>query len=345
MAQKKSAPAAKPETKALTVIERAVAALGYNVETVKDLKKLAGESESIKAITNTAGYDQCHAARMVLKNRRIEITNAGKTARDDAQKFSKAVIAEEQRLIAIIEPEEKRLQKLQDDHDDAIEAEKQRLIQLELDRVNALTQRLERIRTVDNALANASSEQIAKVIGMLEQLVVDASFEEYEQQASDAKGGSLLRLRDLHAAAVAREVAAEVARKNAAELEQLRKEKAERDERDRKAAAEEQARRDEIARVERIRLATEAAASVQAPQTVAPQHAHTAGATYTYDAPAILARVEESKSEPRPEPLIRRPERPSFDQIVDALCQRFEVEEDTVRSWICENVVMASEAA
>ncbi|MFX8160626.1 hypothetical protein ABTL01_19900, partial [Acinetobacter baumannii] len=61
---------------------------------------------------------------MTLANARIAISKAGKEARDDATKFSKAVIEEEKRLIAIIEPEEDRLRGLRDAWDAEREREK-----------------------------------------------------------------------------------------------------------------------------------------------------------------------------------------------------------------------------
>ena len=132
-------------TTALTIAERATRALGL-LTIEADLIALAERSKSIVAITNAAGYDQCHAARIALKNQRVEIARRGKMARDDATQFSKAVIAEEKRLIGFIEPEEDRLQALQDAHDAAIEAEKQAKIAAELARVQKIRQSIDLIR-------------------------------------------------------------------------------------------------------------------------------------------------------------------------------------------------------
>ena len=61
------------------------------------------------APTNRAGRDQCHAAAMAALKARTAVVNAAKSARADATAFSRAVIAEEARLVALIEPEEIRL--------------------------------------------------------------------------------------------------------------------------------------------------------------------------------------------------------------------------------------------
>ncbi|MCT9071221.1 hypothetical protein N6G06_07570 [Cupriavidus gilardii] len=75
----------------LTLPQRAAVALG-SAEHETKLKELAIKHADIVDIKNSAGRDQCHAAMMTLANARVAITKAGKEARDDATKFSKAVI-------------------------------------------------------------------------------------------------------------------------------------------------------------------------------------------------------------------------------------------------------------
>lgn len=136
----------------LTLVERAEQSLAF-ADTKEKLAELAKQSERIVEITNSAGREECHAARMRLKNMRIEIGKRGKEARDDATKFSKAVIAKENELVAIIEPEESRLQGLQDAWDAErererqakIEAERQRLAEIERQRLEAERAEAERI--------------------------------------------------------------------------------------------------------------------------------------------------------------------------------------------------------
>lgn len=52
-------------------------------------------------------------ARLNIRDARVAITKTGKALREDALKFSKAVIAKEKELVAIIEPEENRLAELE----------------------------------------------------------------------------------------------------------------------------------------------------------------------------------------------------------------------------------------
>ena len=131
---------------ALTVQERAAVALGAAAHEAK-LIEMAKQSTEIVAITNPASYQQAHGARMALKTARVSIEKTGKAAREDATAFSKAIIAEEKRLIGIIEPEETRLQELQANHDAKAEAEKQAKIKAEEERMARVQAAIEDIRS------------------------------------------------------------------------------------------------------------------------------------------------------------------------------------------------------
>src|SRR5574338_1543633 len=109
---------------ALTVAERAAIAIGAPAYEIA-LVDLVKESASIVQIKDKIGYQQAHSARMRLKLTRVEIQKRAKDAREDAQAFSKALIAEEKRLVALVGPEEDRLQSLQYVWDAARSAEQQ----------------------------------------------------------------------------------------------------------------------------------------------------------------------------------------------------------------------------
>src|ERR1700722_6232281 len=223
---------ATSETKALTVVQRATLALG-KVDYEPKLIEMAGASKSITVITNADGYSQCHAARMVLKNERIQIEKDGKKARDDANAFNKAVIALETKFIGIISPEEKRLEKLQKDWDDAREAEKQARIAAELERVADLQDRVAELRGNQMLSPTSGSKLIAEHIADLEAIPIDSGFQEFEQQAADAKGAGLKRLNDLHAAALAHEAEQDRLTAEREELIRLRAEQSRREAEDR----------------------------------------------------------------------------------------------------------------
>jgi len=101
----------KADTKELAVIDRAAIALNASA-VEKQIHELLEKSKGITVITNAAGRDECHAAAMQTVKARTSISKDGAAARADATAYSKAVIAEEKRLLGLIEPEEARLRNL-----------------------------------------------------------------------------------------------------------------------------------------------------------------------------------------------------------------------------------------
>lgn len=234
------------ESTAVSLIERASVALGA-AEHEKRLVELAKTSVGITSITNAAGYQECHSVRMSLKKARIEIEKTGKAARGDAVAFLKAVIAEERRLIGIIEPEETRLQTIQDAHDAKAEAERQAKAKAEEARITAIQ---ERIDWMLGQPAEAIGLSAAAVKVMLDELVAapvtPALYAEFITRAEAVKAASVAKLSAMHGAAVANEV--EAARLKA-EREEFARQKAEQE----AAAAAERARLAEEARVAKAR--------------------------------------------------------------------------------------------
>ncbi len=101
------------EVTKLPVADRAVIAFDSS-KTEIALKEILIETENVKTVIDAAGREQAHRLGMRLKNARIAIEKTGKSAREDAQAFSKAVIDEEKRLKSIIGTEEDRIFLLRD---------------------------------------------------------------------------------------------------------------------------------------------------------------------------------------------------------------------------------------
>src|SRR5574337_712578 len=245
---------------ALTVAERAAIAIGAPAYEIA-LVDLVKESASLVQIKDKSGYQQAHSARMRLKGTRVEIQKRAKDAREDAQAFSKAVIAEEKRLVALVCPEEDRLQGLQDVWDAAREAEKQARIQAEAERVAKHRANIDAIRDTALHAATMGTDGIQGLIVEIEQHdVSEAVFEEFATGARVVRDDTLTALRQLHTAALAREAEAARLRAEREELARLRAERdrlaAERVERERVEAAE-RARVAEAQRIEAERLAEE----------------------------------------------------------------------------------------
>src|SRR5574338_270048 len=230
---------------ALTFAERAAIAIGAPAYEIA-LVDLVKESASLVQIKDKSGYQQAHSARMRLKGTRVEIQKRAKDAREDAQAFSKAVIAEEKRLIALVEPEEDRLQGLQDVWDAARDA--------------ALH------------AATMGTDGIQGLIVEIEQYdVSEAVFEEFATGARVVRDDTLATLRQLHTAALAREAEAARLRAEREELERLRAEQERIAAEERaKVAAAQQAERDRLAaeRAERERLEAEERARVAEAQRI-----------------------------------------------------------------------------
>lgn len=235
------------EQKALTVIERAAKALG-SVENKKKLTELVEQSKAIIEIKNAAARDECHSAAMTLRTRRTDIRKTGKEARDDATKFSKAVIAEEDALVAIIEPEEQRLLVLRDEWDERIAAEKRAKAEAEATRVARIRAAIEDFRRAPGGCPATSSAAIDEHADDLARQPIELDFYmELTGEAEAARDVAVAALRDM--ANKARQREADEARIKA-ELLELARLRAEQEARDRAAAAEraEREARDRLAR-------------------------------------------------------------------------------------------------
>ena len=271
-------------SKELTVQQRAAVAMESS-KAAAELKALAESSKCITEITNRAGREECHSAAMAATKARTAIVQAGKAARDDATRFSKAVIAEEARLIAIIQPEESRLKVLRDEwdakeaHEKAAKAEAERLRVLEISQRIALFKQA----TSDAARFDVTADKAGDILAELQAIEIDSSFAEFFGEAKEAHAAAVSEVRaTVEAKRAAEEAAAkaEAARVEAARIaaeeariaEQKRNEEearakakadaeaAERAERERAEAAArkaEQDKADELRRVEAERLAAE----------------------------------------------------------------------------------------
>jgi hypothetical protein len=246
------------ETTTLPVAARAQNALA-GVTTEAELIKLAGAAKEITEITNSDGRKQCHATRMTLVNARLAITKAGKAAREDATAFSRAVIAEEKRLLAFIEGDEARLEKLQNDWDTAREAEKKAKEEAERQRVAKIREEIDRIKNRPVIAVAWGSEKLRAELAGLEAFTPDAeTFQEFLQEACEARVAAVAAISGLLEVAIGTEteqarIAAEreeLARLKAAEEQRQREEEARRAEEERQAReareAEERAHRERM---------------------------------------------------------------------------------------------------
>jgi hypothetical protein len=248
----------------MTPIQYADQALAF-ADTKEKLTALAASSVRIVEITNKAGYQECHAARMALKTARVEIEKRGKDARADALAIQKAIIAKEKELVGLIEPEEQRLKELQDAVDQEEARQKAAAEEAERQRIAAINARFDAIRALPGRALNATAEQIEALLA--EGYAVDVlSFPvdvqpaaQYEKTVAVGALNDALRAKK-EADAEAERVAAQLA-----ELAELRARDAERQaELDRLAAAEREREAAEARRIEEAARAEREAAEAAA---------------------------------------------------------------------------------
>lgn len=233
---------ATPATTSLTLPQRAAVALGAADYEAK-IKEQVAASTDITAVIDPAGREQAHRIGMNLLKLRTGIKAVGEAARKDATDFSKAVIAKEKDLIALITPEENRVFELRDAYDTKVEAEKQAAIAKERERITAIQADIAAIHDAPLELVGKSAADIQAAAATVATIVVDkARFAEFEKDAAKVVAEVSAKLASLHAAALANEEEAARIAAERAELVQLRE-----------AAAE--ARR--IAQVEAERIAAE----------------------------------------------------------------------------------------
>ena len=167
---------------AMPPAERAALALNSS-QTERDLRELATKHASIQVIKDKAGRDQAHGAAMEVKRTRTTIERTGKEARDDATKFSKAIIVEQNRLIAIIEAEERRLLALRDAWDVEQEKAREAATAAERFRVEQIMGRIEAIRAFEGMARNCrTSGAVQRLLDALEKVDL-IGMQEFEDQA------------------------------------------------------------------------------------------------------------------------------------------------------------------
>lgn len=210
------------EQTALSTIDRAKLALS-SAKNETQLIELAGQSAGIVSITNTAGYAECHSARMRLKDTRIGIDVLGKIAREDAVQYGKAVIAEKDRLIGFIFPEENRLSALQNAWDGAKEAEKAAKKKAEDDRCSKIRSSIAAIVELSRAATLQSSEHVRGVIGYVKSINISPEqFQEFCGQAERVRQETLEMLDAILKDRVSTELEKERIAAERIELEKIR---------------------------------------------------------------------------------------------------------------------------
>jgi nucleotide-binding universal stress UspA family protein len=176
----------------ISVIERAKLALASsNAETV--LTELAKKYIDLATIKNKTDYSLVMGALGELRRHRVSIERTGKMARDDATKFSKAVIAEEKRLVGIIEPEENRLATVRRAWEDEQERIRKEAEEAEEARKEALRKKCLSFDYLVTLVTGRTSDEMQDVVDRLNATIItQAEFQDFTRQAE----GSLIAAKD-----------------------------------------------------------------------------------------------------------------------------------------------------
>lgn len=203
----------KEDPKVVAAFDPRIAELTAVVETTKNI--VATDLEDPTQLATVKEN------RIVLKKARVRIEKAGLAARDEANKFSKAVIAYEKKLVAVIEPEEDRLA--------AIEEEAEKLT-FRKEQLEKLPLRKERMIKSDLSFFNHKTDE---ELLELDAVAFETYFNElgatkvqYDADQEDMKRQEAFKITEAENAKVKAEQEAkakELAMKEAAILEERRK--------------------------------------------------------------------------------------------------------------------------
>lgn len=178
----------------LTIVERATKALSIN-HTEEELKELANKYADVTTIKDDTDYDLVKRGGIEIGKVRVSIEKAGKAARDDANKFRTAVIAEEKRLKEIVQPEEVRLKSLRKAVDDEAIHKAAEVLRIEQSRVADITARIQGIKEQTEGLLNADSIAIQTRLDTVKQTICsEVSFAEFLEQADEVKADAISSL-------------------------------------------------------------------------------------------------------------------------------------------------------
>jgi hypothetical protein len=353
--------------------ERAALALN-STKTAADLRALVEKHQPLKGIEvkDKATRDQLHGAGMELRTARTTVARIAKDARDDATKFSKAVIAAEKELIAITEPLEEALLAQRDAWDEAERARKEAEAAAERARLLAISEKIAGLRNYLTLASQCrSSERIQSLFDKLAvEEITEAIYAEFEAEAAQAKAETLARIKPVLEAKLAEEAERE-AEQRRIEAERLAAAEAQR------AAAEAQRIADEAAAkvaAERAELErqqrefAEQQAELQR-QQIAVAAAAQEKAVVAEDPPAVQAQWPDADGviespvdmameivgiKPEPIPGIddvadvtseasltaattpTSMDRPTDDQLIEVLAQHYRVHESKVIAWLLD---------
>jgi hypothetical protein len=273
-------------------------------------------------VTTPDGMADAKAARQAVREPRYEVERICKAAKAPIIALGKKLDADAARITAEIEKIEAPIDRQIKAEEARKEAERQAKIAAEERRVRDIQTRVAELRGNQMLTPASGSALIAQHITDLETIAVDESFEEFREQAADAKAGGLARLRELHGAALAHEAEQVRLAAERAELARLRAEQEARDRAERERIAAERREQEAAAAAEAERLAAERAELERQRAAMDSTAKFVVEATPGGAAMAVPPGRAISDN------------RPSDAEIVEALALHFRVHEVKVIEWL-----------
>ena len=222
---------------------RALVALN-STDTEFALLILAGKHSGLVKIKDKVDREQVHGAAMELMRARTSINERADDAREGAKKFNAAVIAEQKRLVALVEPEEKRLKSLRDAYDTEQERIKREAEEKERARMLALGARIQEIRGFARLAQDCrSSDAVRRLVDRLATIDM-TGFAEFEAEAINVLTETRQQVEQVLNARMSTE--AEAARLKA-EREELARQQAEAKQKAEELAVQQKAEADKLA--------------------------------------------------------------------------------------------------
>ena len=296
----------------------------------------------IYEVDSANGMKDAKAARAEVRGYRTSLEKMRQALKVPALERSRLIDAEAKRITADLVEIETPINDQIKREEARKETERQEKIEAETRRVEGIQKRIESIRehaTIAFQIG-ITTKNIEQSIADIEAIDIDDSFAEFRERAEDAKGATLAKLREVHAAAVEREAEDARIKAEREELERLRqdaekREAAQQERREKKAAtarnkreAEEQRQRDELEAQrkkqaeERARIDKERAALEKEQREAAEEQA----------AAERVGRERQAAAEAA----AKKSKYPGDDEIINVLAKHFGVPADVAIGWLTQ---------
>lgn len=193
-------------TEIVPVERRAIQALDSDKTAARIAEEVA-KTADIVACNDKPGRELVHKAAMRHRDIRLSIQRASSAAREDAVALQKAVIAEEKRLVGLVQPEEDRLITIRDGFDAEQERIRQAAIEAERARIAKVNEAISRYRDMPLANMGQPSTALHANISALEaSSLPELEYKgEEENQVRAARQAAIEKLTEMHSAAFERE--------------------------------------------------------------------------------------------------------------------------------------------